>query len=187
MSLKSTESSLPEKHLIAQTIDSHTRGGPGDFSDDPRVNVLMNEYTWGIANLDKEYIHNKPMVLIETAYYPYYDGDKIAASRVEAWEFLVGGGAAFMQLNGLYSTFNSGAAGTENSKLLSQLKILKNFMNSFDFFDMQPGHHLPGWWSSFRILLHVQLAKPGEQYAFYITSFKIWMLVLGTNGNGILL
>jgi hypothetical protein len=27
------------------------------------------------------------MVLIETAYYPYYDGDKIAASRVEIKKF----------------------------------------------------------------------------------------------------
>jgi hypothetical protein len=173
--ITSTESSLPNKHLIAQTIDSHTRGGPGDFSADSRIDVLMNEYTWGIANLDKEYLHNKPMVLIETAYYPQYDGDKIAASRVEAWEFLVGGGAAFMQLNGLYSSFNSGAAGTENYKLLRQLKILKNFMYSFDFFNMrqdtsfQAGGVPAGTFTR-------AISEPGKQYAFYIhhSEYGCW-------------
>ena len=165
--IRQTESSLPNKHLIAQTIDSHTRGGPGDFSADERVNVLENEYTWGIANIDKEYVHDKPMVLIETAYYPQYEGDKLAASRVEAWEFLVGGGAAFMQLNGLYSTFNPGAAGTENSKILGQLGILKNFMSGFDFVKMRRdtsfiAGRLPD--STFARAI----SEPGKQYAFYI-------------------
>ncbi len=173
--IRSAENPLPKKHLIAQTIDSHTRGGPGDFSADPRISVLMNEYTWGIANLDKEYIHNKPMVLIETAYYPFYDGDKIAASRVEAWEFLVGGGAAFMQLNGLYSTFNPGAAGTENSQLLEQLKILKSFMLSFDYSRMKQ--------DTFFIVSGVPrdafaraISEPEKQYALYIhhSAYGCW-------------
>ncbi|MDO9256874.1 MAG: hypothetical protein Q7U54_15245 [Bacteroidales bacterium] len=165
--VRSVESSLPIKHLIAQTIDSHTRKGPGDFSADSRVNVLENEYTWGIANLDKEYSHNKPMVLIETSYYPQYDGDKIAASRVEAWEFLVGGGAAFMQLNGLYSTFNPGAGGTENCKILQQLKVLKNFMSGLNYIRMRQdtsfvaGEVPEGTFAR-------AISEPGKQYAFYV-------------------
>ena len=162
-----TEKTLPNKHLIAQTIDSHTRGGPGDFSDDSRVDVLMNEYTWGIANLDKEYMHSKPNVLIETSYYPFYDGDKIAASRVESWEYLVGGGAAFMQLNGLYSTINPGAAGTENHLLLNQLKILKGFMESIDFANMKQDTALIGT----RIpegAFARSISEPGKSYALYL-------------------
>jgi hypothetical protein len=169
--IRNTESALPNKHLIAQTIDSHTRGGPGDFSADPRVNVLENEYTWGIANLDEEYNHNKPMVLIETSYYPYYDGDKIAASRVEAWEFLAGGGAAFMQLNGLYSTFNPGAGGTENSKILRQLKVLKDFMTGLNYVRMKQDTNfiadkVPGG------AFARAISEPGKQYAFYIHHSK---------------
>lgn len=163
----SVESSLPNKHIIAQTIDSHTRGGPGDFSADSRVKILENEYTWGIANLDKEYLHNKPMVLIETSYYPQYDGDKIAASRVEGWEFLVGGGAAFMQLNGLYSIHNPGAGGTENSKILAQLKVLKKFMSGLNYTRMRQ--------DTFFIAGEVPvgtfaraISEPGKQYAYYI-------------------
>ncbi len=165
--IRDTEQSLPRKHLIAQTIDSHTRGGPGDFSADPRVMVLMNEYTWGIANLDKEYSHNKPMILIETCYYPYYDGDKIAASRVEAWEFLIGGGAGFMQLNGLYSTFNPGAAGTENHKLLRQLKILKDFLSSFNIVGMSQDTSFVAGGIPERAFVR-SISEPGRQYAMYM-------------------
>jgi hypothetical protein len=108
------------------------------------------------------------MVLIETSYYPDYDGvDSIAASRVEAWEFLVGGGAAFMHLNGLYSTFNSGAKGTENGKILGPYKVLKNFMNGFNFIKMRQD-------TSFVVsgvpegAFTRAISEPGKQYAFYI-------------------
>jgi hypothetical protein len=170
--VRSVESSLPVKHLVAQTIDSHTRGGPGDFSADPRVSVLENEYTWGIANLDKEYGHNKPMVLIETCYYPEYDGDKIAASRVEAWEFLVGGGAAFMHLNGLYSTFNPGAAGTENGLILGQLKVLKKFMNGFNYIKMRQDTSFAGKRVPEGTFARA-ISESGKQYAFYIHHSKL--------------
>lgn len=167
----SVESHLPKKHLIAQTIDSHTRGGAGDFSADPGVNILENEYTWGIANLDKEYLHNKPMVLIETSYYPQYEGDKISASRVEAWEFLVGGGAAFMQLNGLYSTFNPGARGTENNQILTQLKVLKNFMSDLNYVRMwQDTSFIAGGVPEGAFARAI--SEPGKQYAFYIHHSK---------------
>ncbi|HUX97008.1 MAG TPA: hypothetical protein VMV47_14830 [Bacteroidales bacterium] len=161
-----TESRLPKKHLVAQTIDSHTRGGPGDFSEDKRINVLMNEYTWGIANLDYEYFHEKPMILIETAYYPQYEGDKLAASRVEAWEFLTGGGSGFMQLNGLYSTFNPGAAGTENHRILTQLKVLKNFIESLDFINMRRDTLLVQGGISENSFYRA-ISEPGRQYAAY--------------------
>jgi hypothetical protein len=107
------------------------------------------------------------MVLIETAYYPQYDGDKLAASRVEAWEFLVGGGAAFMQLNGLYTTINPGAAGTENSKILYQLKVLKSFMNGFDFIKMkQDTSFIAGKLPEGTFARAI--SEPGKQYAFYL-------------------
>jgi hypothetical protein len=64
----------------------------------------------GLTALDYEYDKNKPIDFNETDYYPgWYQGDRIAASRVEAWEFIAGGGGSFNQLNGLYTvreTFN---------------------------------------------------------------------------------
>ncbi len=161
------ESSLSRKHLIAQTLDSHTRGGYGDFSEDRRIDLLMNEYTWGIANLDHEYVHNKPLVLIETAYYPQYEGDKIGASRVEAWEFMTGGGSGFMQLNGLFSTFNPSAAGTENPAILTQLKVLKQFLASFDFIKMKQDKSFIAGGIPKEAFARA-MSEPGKQYAFYI-------------------
>ena len=131
------EKALPRKHVIVQTIEPYVKGmpkdSPADFSSDPRVTATAHEYCWGITHLDTEYEHAKPMILIETNYYPdQYAGNKIDSSRVEGWEFIVGGGAAFMHLNSLYSTFNAGAEGTENDLLLGQLKSLKDFMGRFD-------------------------------------------------------
>jgi hypothetical protein len=169
------ESTLPKKHIIMQTIDSHTRGGPGDFSADSRVRALANEYTWGIKNLDSEYIHEKPMVLIETCYYPHYRADKISASRVEAWEFLVGGGAAFMHLNGLYSSFNAGAAGTENRNILLQYKILKDFIGSFRFVSMRRDTALITGGIPDSTFIRA-ISEPGKQYAMYMhhSKYSCW-------------
>lgn len=171
----SVENTLPKKHLIMQTIDSHTLGTPGDFSADERVGALANEYTWGIKNLDTEYIHKKPMVLIETCYYPHYQGDKISASRVEAWEFLVGGGAAFMHLNGLYSTFNAGASGTENWQILRQYKVLKNFMNSLQYVNMHQDTSMVTGGIPDSTFVRA-ISEPGKQYALYMhhSFYSCW-------------
>ena len=62
----------------------------------------------GMKGLDYEFGHNKPIEFNETPYYPfqYRKGDAVAASRVEAWEFIVGGGASFNHLNSLYTIEN---------------------------------------------------------------------------------
>jgi hypothetical protein len=158
-----------KKHLIMQTIEPYTKpvpkDSPGDFSSDRRITATAHEYTWGIAHLDTEYEHDRPMVLIETSYYPgYYRDHKIDSSRVEAWEFIVGGGAAFMQLNGLYSTFNPGAKNTENDTLLNQLKILRSFIYSFDFIKMRKDTSFTVEGMSKNIFVRA-ISEPGKQYA----------------------
>jgi len=73
----------------------------------------------GLKGLEYEYGHNKVIELNETDYYPVWYGennDKISASRVEAWEFIVGGGGGFNQLNGIYTVKNP-AGITDDNKL----------------------------------------------------------------------
>src|SRR5271157_989517 len=61
----------------------------------------------GMLALDAKYSLNKPIELNEPFYYPaWYKGDKVAASRVEAWEFMVGGGGSFNHLNGQFTVAN---------------------------------------------------------------------------------
>ncbi len=174
--IKETESSLPSKHLIAQQLEGKM-GGPVDFSDDPDVQVIVTQYDWaagdqmgGLKGLNYEYGHNKPIELNETDYYPVWYGegnDKISASRVEAWEFIVGGGAGFNQLNGLYTTADPAGLTEDNRLLCTSLSKLKQFMNSFDFVKMKPDrdfvvHGIPEE-AFFRCL-----SEPGRQYALYM-------------------
>ena len=132
-----TERSLPKKHLLAQQLE--TKLG---FSADPRTDVIVAQYInhngWteigGIEALDVKYDLAKPIELNETGYYPsWYNGDMLSASRVEAWEFIVGGGAGFNQLNGCYTVKDPGGRTQDNFELLNALRNLKTFMHSFSF------------------------------------------------------
>ena len=97
-----TEEQLPYKHLIAQQVCG-VLGGRGTFPKDVRVQVITGQHVWMVAGgqlggmrlLDSVYDRNKPIELNETSYYPiwYEEGDRVSAVRVEAWEFVVGGGA----------------------------------------------------------------------------------------------
>jgi hypothetical protein len=59
----------------------------------------------GMQALDRMYGSNKAIELNETDYYPVWYGkvnDKVAASRVEAWEFIVGGERVLTNRNALF-------------------------------------------------------------------------------------
>jgi hypothetical protein len=170
-----TERSLPKKHLLAQEVDGPL-GGPVDFAADPRFTVIVGQYIWGddqgemggMKGLDFKYKDNKPIELNETGYFPmWYAGDKVADSRVEAWEFIVGGGAAFNHLNGLFTVENPAGKTPQNERVLRALGNLRRFMQGFDFVRMAPdkgfvvsGVKKPEY--------HRALSEPGKQYALYI-------------------
>lgn len=174
-----TEKKLPKKHLIAQEVEGPF-GGAMDFSADPRFDVVVGQYIngWiageaggemgGIRGLDVKYGVNKPIELNETDYYPLnYRGDKIADSRVEAWEFIVGGGAAFNQLNGLFTVENPAGKHPDDEKMFAALRHLGEFMGSFEFTKMHPDKPFVagglGKDAYYRVL-----SEPGRQYAVYI-------------------
>lgn len=175
-----TERTLPNKHLVAQEVEGPF-GGAMDFSADPRLSLIVGQYLWGrepdasggemggLKALEYKYALNKPIELNETDWYPlWYRGDKIAASRLEAWEFLVGGGSGFNQLNGLYTPENPAGAGPENDRLLGALAALKQFLYSFDFIKMRRDTNfiVDGLRSP---EIHFQaISEPGAQYALYI-------------------
>ena len=117
--------------------------------------------------LDYAYGRNKPIEFNETAYYPFwYKGDKVGDSRVEAWEFMVGGGASFNHLNALYTVENPAGKTPDNAQVLSALKYLKEFIYSFDFLKMHPDITYvlngipPGTYCR-------GMSEEGKQYALY--------------------
>ncbi|HTZ57452.1 MAG TPA: hypothetical protein VMB49_05110 [Acidobacteriaceae bacterium] len=173
-----TESTLPKKHLLAQMVQGPI-GGPIDFSGNPILSVIVGQYVWGgeagreqmggMKGLDYEYHWDKPIELNETPYYPYQYrvGDPIAASRVEAWEFIVGGGASFNHLNARFTAENPAGNTPDNEQILSALGNLKQFIYSFEFEKMHAdqGFVLSG---VPRGVYCRGISQPAEQYALYL-------------------
>jgi hypothetical protein len=177
--IKGAESNLPKKHLIGQEVQGKV-GGPTDLAGDPGVSLIVTQYLYGppegemggLKGLEFEYWHNKPIEENETYYYPLgYKGDKVADSRVEAWEFIVGGGAGFNQLNGLYTVENPAGETPDNAQLLSALQHLKDFICGFDFLKMRPDKSFVV--SGISSGAHGRvLSEPGSQYALYLHHSK---------------
>ena len=196
----STEKTLPKKHLIAQQIEGPV-DGPCDFSKDPRVSVITCQYDYqalgeqlgGLSGIDLKYHVGKPIELNETYYYPiWYKGDSIGDSRVEAWEFVVGGGSAFNHLNGQYTVANPSGNTPDNQKVCKTLGVLKEFILGFDFLKMRPDKQfvtggIPD--SSF----YRGLSWKGNQYALYIHHSRCsndsaaYMVIPGSYRHDILL
>ncbi len=165
-----TEADLPKKHLVAQQVMMGV-----DFTRDARVPLMTTQYIWqnaeqigGVEALDTLYSLGKPIELNETAYYPiWYKGDIQAASRAEAWEFIVGGGAAFNHLNGRFTVLDPRGDTPDNHQVLTALAGLQTFMSGFDFTKMAKD-------SRFLVAglgegtLARGMSQPGKQYALYI-------------------
>jgi hypothetical protein len=168
------ENSLPKRHLIGQEFQGGA-GGPVDMAGDLADSIVVTQYLWrtnseemgGLQGLDREYWHNKPIEQNETNCYPMYEGNAVADSRVESWEFMVGGGAGFNQLNGRFTSDDPAGNTPDNAQILGSLHNLKKFLDSFDFAAMQPDRGFvvsglpPGthYWG---------LSQGGKQYALYI-------------------
>jgi hypothetical protein len=56
---------------------------------------------------------------------------------VEAWEFIVGGGASYNHLNGMYTVTNPEGRDANNDKVLDALTHLRAFMEGLEFVRMR--------------------------------------------------
>ena len=173
-----TEIGLQKKHMVAQQVQGPI-GGPIDFSSSPLLSIIVGQYVWGaevggeqmggIKGLDYKYGCDKPIEQNETPYYPfqYGDCDAIAASRVEAWEFIVGGGASFNHLNSRYTVDNPAGKTPDNARVLRALSNLKHFIYGFEFVKMRAD-------KSFVVsgipegVYCRGICEAGEQYALYL-------------------
>jgi hypothetical protein len=174
--VEETESGLPKKHLLGQQVQG-VIGGPIDFTSNPGVTVIVTQYVWqtpdeqvgGMKALDYLYDRNKPIDMNETGYYPldsWYGGDKAGDVRVEAWEFMVGGGSSFNNLNGSYSVRDPAGADAANEPVLKTMQCLKQFIESFEFLKMRPDRSflvggLPAG------VYYRGISERGKQYALY--------------------
>ncbi len=152
------------KHLYGETAHSATP----DFTKDRRISWLPTEYISPMEiTLDTNYADAKPIVDVETSYYPsWYGRHPVEETRAEGWYGMVGGLAGLIHLNAEFSTSNSSAKATSTEKeILPQKRVLADFMRSLDFVKMTK-------FTGFRVadsgVLARGIAQPGRQYAVYL-------------------
>jgi hypothetical protein len=151
-------------HIYGETANSASP----DFTGDNRTSWIPTEYISPMeATLDNDYADNKPIVNVETDYYPFsYGANPVEETRVEGWYGMLGGLAGLIHLNSDFSTKNPSASGTDTrTRIMPQKKVLKSFMYSLDFISMSK-------FTGFKILhsdaLARAIAETGKQYALYL-------------------
>ena len=133
------EKALPRKHLIAQNI---ANGSAKVDKPDPLVSIFNFHYATPPDVVGQNYGLNRPIGDDETGFRG--TGDRVY--RAEAWEFLLAGGALFDHLDYSFTAdHEDGSApvadptpGGGGPALRSQFRILKDFLDGFDFVRMAP-------------------------------------------------
>lgn len=156
------ESKLAKKHLVAQNYCNY--GYPLE-SVHPGVSILNFHYAYPEA-VSRNYGYDRAIGFDESG----FSGNTDEAYRRQAWKFMMAGGSLFNSLD--YSFFvgaedgtgKNNAPGGGSPALRAQLRILKEFVHSFDLRRLRPDHDFvvlaPG-------TQHWALSVPGSAYGAY--------------------
>ncbi|HMJ64000.1 MAG TPA: DUF6298 domain-containing protein, partial [Candidatus Binatia bacterium] len=162
------ESSLPNKHLISLN-DEHRDGK----ITKPRPLVsIYNFHAATPESVTLNYALGKALGDNETGGSARDD----KTYRVQAWEFILAGGALFSHLDFSFATThprgtlrNHKSPGGGSPELRQQLGILKKFIEGFDFVRMTPDKSIAALPAGTRIFA---LSERGRQYAIYLSGAR---------------
>lgn len=159
------ERPLANKHLLGQTVQNLSP----DLSAEPWCDWLPTEYVRPAGRaLERDYAARKPIVDVESDYYGHslvksaYTPDAV---RLEAWWFLLGGGAGVINLNGEYHRGQEAGGADTQERILPQRKVLREFVEGLDLARLQRFDGVVGLPAGARASA---LAQPGRQYAVYV-------------------
>ncbi len=166
------EKDFPNKHLITQNI---ANGQAKIENPHPAVSVFNFHYAHPPAAVGLNYHLNKVIGDNETG----FAGTNDLPYRVEAWEFILAGGALYNNLDYSFTVgYEDGTFGYPRSQpgggnpaFRQQMKTLKDFIHDFDFLRMKP-------WDGLEIVALDQnhtirvLAESGKAYALYVGPKK---------------
>ncbi len=161
------EADLEEKHLIAQNFTNFRHKLQ---EVDPNVSILNFHYALPEAVGDNYHL-NKVIGFDESG----FSGNKDETYRRQAWRFIMAGGGLFYNLDYSFTvqkpdgTDQQQAPGGGSRTLRNQLKVLKDFMESFDFVKMKPVENVESKNKAYQVY---QLSDPGKQYAFYFEGVQ---------------
>jgi hypothetical protein len=163
------ESTLPNKHLIAQgfpPVNEPIR----DLN--PNISIL-NFHATSSKSVRFNYHLNKAIAFDETG------GEQSDRRyRVDGWDFIVGGGAVYDHLDFSFTTSQpdgsafplpAGTPGGGGPEIRRQLQILKRFIESFDFIPMKPADDVIKTPAQSGQAIRV-LAENGKAYALHIAG-----------------
>lgn len=133
-----TEKKLSKKHLIAQNLSN------GYYKIDtlchPSVSVLNFHYAFPPRAVPDNYQFNLPLSFDETS-----DGCNAPDRRIEAWAFMLSGGAVYDNLDWSFAIDDQSGRGRNPEgkrrsglEVKQQLGVLKHFMDSFDYINAKP-------------------------------------------------
>jgi len=162
------ESNLPVRHLIAQEISTDERKVANPV---PQASLYLFHGTRSSATVRLNYELGKPLGSNESG----FDGIAPAPYRIQAWQYLLAGGALTIGLDYSFTIDHPegsfqipltqpGGGGTE---LRKQLGILRQFMSSMNVLKMVPTATVVQ--SGVPVNASISaLADPGKVYAVYI-------------------
>jgi len=184
--ISETEGKLPKKHLIAQNFPPSSTPVR---ELDPRVSIL-NFHAATPESVRLNYALNRAISFDETG-----GGDQSDRKyRTEGWEWMIAGGAVYDHLDFSF-TFDHpdgsavplppGTPGGGGPELRRQLRVLKEFMESFDLVRMKPDNNtIKSNYVSFVSGNRSAKAKVsalsqlGEAYAIYVDGGQKAELIL---------
>jgi len=158
----------PAKQLISQNIANKTAK---IVNPHPAVSIFNFHYAAPPEAVAQNYHLNRVIGDNETG----FRGTNDAPYRTEAWDFLLAGGGLFNHLD--YSfvaghedgtfVYPKGQPGGGNPGFRRQMRILRDFLHTFDFVRMRPGNSViqggvPKGWTA------RALVEPGVAYAIYL-------------------
>ena len=158
----------PNKKLIAQNI-ANDRAKV--VNPHPAVSIFNFHYATPPDTVGMNYALNKVIGDNETG----FKGTNDAPYRTEAWEFIVAGGGLYNNLD--YSfvaghedgtfVYPANQPGGGNPAFRHQMRILRDFINGFEFVKMKPDSAVIKGGVP-KATLSVALAEAGRAYAIYL-------------------
>jgi hypothetical protein len=165
-----TEKALPRRHLISQNI---ANGSQKITKPHPAVSIFNFHYASPPKAVAENYALNKVIGDNETG----FKGTNDFHYRMEAWEFILHGGALYNNLD--YSfvaghehgdfVYPKSQPGGGNPGFRQQMTVLRDFIHGFDFIRLRPSKDFIG--AGVPAGTHAYaLAELGRQYAAYFCS-----------------
>jgi hypothetical protein len=174
--LVDAEKALPHQHLIAQNIANKTAKVEKPH---PAVSIFNFHYATPPVAVGTNYGLGKVIADDETG----FRGPSDFVYRHEGWEFLLGGGGIYSNLDYSFTpdhedgTARPDAPGGGGRALRRQLQVLSQFLHGFDFVRMAPDAGVVKGGVPTGGAVHA-LVETGKQYALYVRGGQRADLVL---------